>query len=483
MRKWIAAVLILVMALPLGGCKQTPYGLSPSSPESLVVWHYYNGAQKLKFDELVQQFNESVGAQQGIAVEAYSQGTVDELSAKAVDAASGKVGAGQVPDIFAAYADTAYEIYKMGLTCDLGKYLTQEEKAAYVPAYLQEGEFEEGAPAIMPVAKSTEVLMINQTDWSVFAQATGANQDALATWEGLKDTARRYYEWTDSLTETPDDGKAFFGRDAMANYLIIGSMQMGKELFKVEKGQVTLQVDEGIMRRLWDNYYVPYINGWYAAMGRFRSDDAKTGDIIALVGSTTGATYFPKEVTRPDATTYPIETQVLPVPNFEGTPKYAVQQGAGMVVTKSTEKREYAACVFLKWFTQPEQNLEFCLGSGYLPVTKEASTPKAIQEAAAREQSGIAPVMLSTLLTGAQTVGEYQLYTNDAFEGGTAARAVVNTSMQDKADADLKAVKELMGQGISRQEAVARFDTDENFKAWYDEFVAALTAAVEGQGG
>lgn len=29
---------------------------------------------------------------------------------------------------------------------------------------------------------------------------------------------------------------------------------------------------------------------------------------------------------------------------------------------------------FLKWFTQPENNIEFSVGAGYLPVTNEANS-------------------------------------------------------------------------------------------------------------
>lgn len=88
----------------------------------------------------------------------------------------------------------------------------------------------------------------------------------LETFEGITATARAYYAWTDSLTDAPDDGKAFFGRDAMANYCIIGSRQLGAEVF----GDGTLVPDKDVFRRLWDNYYVPYINGWFTASGRFR---------------------------------------------------------------------------------------------------------------------------------------------------------------------------------------------------------------------
>ena len=43
-----------------------------------------------------------------------------------------------------------------------------------------------------------------------------------------------------------------------------------------------------------------------------------------------------------------------------------------MCVTKSSKEKEYAAAIFLKWFTQPQQNLYFISSTGYLPVTEEA---------------------------------------------------------------------------------------------------------------
>ena len=72
----------------------------------------------------------------------------------------------------------------------------------------------------------------------------------LETFEGITATARAYYAWTDSPTDAPDDGKAFLGRDAMANYCIIGSRQLGAEVF----GDGTLVPDKDVFRRLWDNY-------------------------------------------------------------------------------------------------------------------------------------------------------------------------------------------------------------------------------------
>ena len=50
--------------------------------------------------------------------------------------------------------------------------------------------------------------------------------------------------------------------------------------------------------------------------------------------------------------------------------------------------------------------------------------------------------------------------------------------MWDKAKADRTAVLELMAAGISRDEAVAQYDTEENFSAWLADFQAELEAVV-----
>ena len=74
-----------------------------------------------------------------------------------------------------------------------------------------------GSIKIFPVAKSTELLFLNDTDWKLFAAATGAQYSDLETVEGLVKTAEAYYNWTDAQTDTPNDGKALFGRDAICS--------------------------------------------------------------------------------------------------------------------------------------------------------------------------------------------------------------------------------------------------------------------------
>ena len=79
-----------------------------TEPITLTVWTYYSGEQLDVFNALVDSFNDTVGKEKGIIVESSSQGSVDDLESNVMDAAQEKVGASDMPNIFSAYADTAY---------------------------------------------------------------------------------------------------------------------------------------------------------------------------------------------------------------------------------------------------------------------------------------------------------------------------------------------------------------------------------------
>lgn len=477
-KKFTALFLAASAVLSLTGCgRENDTPLDPENPVTIEVWNYYNGDQLTAFDTLVKEFNETVGKEQGIIVKSSSQGSVNDLENNVLAAIRGDVGAAEVPDIFMAYADTAYAVDRMGGIVDLKDHLTQEEIDQYIDSYIREGDFSgNGEIKIFPMAKSTEVMVLNKTDWDAFAAATGADYTDIASMEGLVKTAQAYYEWTDA--KTPDiasDGKALFGRDAMANYMLIGSMQLGTEIFQVSDGKLTLNFDKDTVRRLWDCYYVPFVKGYYAATGRFRSDDIKTGNIIAYVGSSSGVSFFPDVVNSDDQNSYTIEMEVLPCPGFTGGDAYAVQQGAGMVVTNGSEAEVYACVEFLKWFTADEQNILFSVQSGYLPVTKSANDKTVILDSGA----DINPKMEKTLSVAVDTVNHNQLYTTKAFQEGAGARSILEYAMSDRASEDRRAVEELLRAGKSLEEATAEFCSDAYFDSWYEETLAKLQAFEE----
>ena len=475
MKKQIKSLLcgLCAAALALGcaGCGGSAGPEVPAKVTNITVWTYYNGDQLESFNSLVNQFNETVGAQKGIKVSTESQGSVNDLETSVMDSAEGKVGAAAMPNIFSAYADTAYALDQMGMVVDLAPYLTEEEMAQFVEGYLSEGDFgEDDSIKIFPVAKSTELLFLNDTDWQAFADAAGVRCEDLATMEGLTAAAEKYYNWTDAQTAAPDDGKALFGRDAMANYMLVGAQQLGDTIFAVKDGRMTVNFERDVARALWDNYYVPFVKGWFAATGRFRSDDIKTGNVLAYVGSSSSATFFPTRVTNDANQSHEISLKTLPAPQFEGGEAVAVQQGAGMVVTAGTEEEINASVEFLKWFTQPENNIAFAVGSGYLPVTHAANEMDAI-----RSSGLILTGNMENILTQAvDTVNSSEMYTPRAFEGGTKARDTLTYSMSDLAEADRATVVARIAAGESAADAEAEFMTDEYFEAWYQSLCDAL---------
>lgn len=487
MKKKICCVILaasMAVAL-LGGCGSSKGSnaksikLDPDNPVSLTIWHYYNGAQQAAFDQLVEEFNTTVGKEQGIYVEGYSQGSVSDLEKAVTDSMDGVVGAEELPDIFSSYADTAYSVQQKDELIDLTKYFTEDELSEYVDAYVKEGYFNnDGALYLFPVAKSTEIMMINKTDWELFAEATGSTLDELKTIEGVVSVAERYYDWTDSLTpDVPNDGKAFYGRDSMANYFVIAMKQMGKEIFEVKDGDVTINTDKELIKRIWDNYYVPYIEGYFAAYGKFRSDDVKTKDILAYTGSASSALYFPDAI-ESNNESYPIDFIIQEPPVMDGGDDYKVQQGAGMAVTKSDEEHEYASCVFLKWFTEKEQNLRFVCASAYLPVTNDANSVKALDKVIKDYSIEINDKAYECLVNVMDNFNSDLLYTTKNFSNGYSLRKILEYNLSDKAAEDKIAIDEAIAAGVSRDEVLSQYTTDEAFENWYNQFCDALNSAA-----
>ena len=82
------------------GSTQDAVKLNPDKPISITIWHYYNGAQQVAFDELVNEFNESVGKEKGIFVKGYSQGNVNDLEDAVMASLNEEVGARRCPMSF-----------------------------------------------------------------------------------------------------------------------------------------------------------------------------------------------------------------------------------------------------------------------------------------------------------------------------------------------------------------------------------------------
>lgn len=323
--------------------------------------------------------------------------------------------------------------------------------------------------------------MLNQTFFEPFAEECNVSLDDLKTIEGVVDVSEKYYAWTDA--KTPDilnDGQAFYGRDSMSNYFLIGMKQLGQDLYTIDNNKVTLHLDKDKLRKLWDNYYVPYVKGYFDAFGKFRSDDVKTGDLLCYTGSSVSAPYFPDNV-EVNGTSTPIEYVIMNAPVFQDGNNAAIQQGAGMVVTKSTPEEEYASCVFLKWFTETKNNLRFTSESTYLPVKKDAFNVETFEKTISEnnlEVSQKTKDVVEHIMNDDSLLNNG--YTLKPFSASNDIRKRLDTNLQNKADKDKKAIQKEIFEGNNRDEVISKYVNDEAFNDWYSSFTKEINAVVNG---
>ena len=478
----LLVAIMLVISLLLVACTEggshNEGGNDNTTTNELVklsIWSYYSGASKDVFYDMVDEFNQTVGRENNILVEPRTTGNVGKLAESIIASANGDIGAEPMPHIFMAYPDSAYKIDAMDMVLDLDPYFSSEELAEFNADFLNECRFgSEDALKIIPIAKSSEVIFINKTDFDLFASAVEIDLTLFETWEGLAQLSQQYYNWTDAKTQELDDGKAFFGIDSMANYTLIGAEQLSNSLCNISNNKVEVNLNRETAKKMWDNFYIPFVHGYYGNIGNFRSDDATTGDILAYTGSTAGASWFPQQVETGKDEMHPIEGMIMPMPTFESGELVSVHQGAGMVVTKSDAKHQDAAVLFLKWFTAPDQNSAFAIRTGYVPVKSELLTLDAYN--LALEEYGadqIHPLVRETANTTYKMIETHSLYANKPYSTSYETRLVLESSLINFAKNDLGQITEEM-KSEPKDSVLAKYITDENFDKWYQQFIIDL---------
>ena len=346
-------------------------------PTTITVWHIYGGQADSPLNDLIEQFNQTVGKEQKINVQVTSVSNTNTIHELVLSAANEEPGASELPDLFVSYPKTVMALPDDSILLDYRDYFTEDELSAFLPAFLEEGTVHDRL-VVLPVAKSTEIMFINKTTFDRFAQATGVTIEDLDTWEGLFQAAETYAAWTDAQTpDVPGDAKSMFVHDYYFNYFQVGAESLGEDFFQGDK-----LAFGSTFERAWEPLARAALRGGVWLKGGYATESIRTGDSIVSVASSASILYYSDVVTYPDNTSEDITIISRPCPVFEDGEKLVMQRGAGFCTVRSTPEREQAAVTFLKWLTEPEHNVEFVTRTGYMPVTKtafEQELPKAIE--------------------------------------------------------------------------------------------------------
>lgn len=366
MKKFIIYTLVCLMLL--AGCKNNDR-LNAKNPVTINLWHNYGGLMNETMDSLIDEFNDTEGKEKGIIVNVTTLSGSATILEKLKMAVNDEPGAQELPDITTLYPNTALMLAEKGLLADLESQFSNEELSLFINEFVEEGRLPDGKLYVLPTAKSTEVMFVNTTIFNKFIKETNASYESLNTFNGIMETAEKYYKWTDEKTpDIKNDGKTFITYDSLFNMAQTIYKQLGEDFIVNDR----LNLSSSAFGNVWNYYFEPAVKGYAAIYDGYGSDLMKTGNVVASIGSTAGVLFYSPDVIYDDNIKEPAEYLILPYPVIEGAKKTAIQRGGGMCIISSNETKEYAAGIFLKWFTSPEQNLKFVSSTGYIPVTKDA---------------------------------------------------------------------------------------------------------------
>lgn len=361
MKKILSIILILaITAVCLSGCsdKTKP---DADHPVTLTMWHVYGSQTKSPLNDAIDEFNDSVGRENGVTVNVVSVTSSSAIDKALSASANGEPGAEDLPDLFTAYPRVAEIVGEDKLLC-WNDYFSEEELSAFRDEFISEGYFGDRL-LMLPVAKSSEGLFLNKTLFDRFSSETGVSTDTLKTYDDFFKTANLYYDWS--------DGQNFTQINDFYNYAYIGMKAYGGEFIKDGK----LNLNDEAFEQVWLPLSKSAIYGGICLDDGYAASRWKTVEIISNIGSTADILYQPEMVFYPDNTTENITSVALPYPTFIDDKPAAVHRGGGLFAVKSEDERKnYGAYIFAKWLTEKENNLRFVTNTGYLPVTDDAFT-------------------------------------------------------------------------------------------------------------
>ena len=399
MKKRIFTLMLAAFCLLslLTGCvpKDKP---SSEDPVTLSMWHVYGSQTKSPLNTAIDEFNNTVGKENGITVNVVSVTSSSAIDKALASSTNAEPGAEELPDLFTAYPRAA-QIVGTDRLLAWDPYFSEAELSMFKQEFLQEGYFDSRL-LMLPVAKSTEAFFLNKTLFSDFSAQTGVSMEQLRSFEGLFAAANVYCDWS--------GGKHFTQINDYYHYAFVGMKAHGGEF--IRDGE--LQLNDPAFEAVWKPLAKTAIYGGICLDDGYAAARWKTVEIISNVGSTADILYQPDQVVYPDNSTQAIETISMPYPVFSEGTAGAVHRGGGLFAIKSSDERKnYAAAVFAKWLTEQENNLNFVTEAGYLPVTDAAfdrllANPEFVQKENYRQ----------LYKTAGNMIREYSLYSIPVFD-------------------------------------------------------------------
>lgn len=366
MKKLIALALAAALTLSLtacggsGGTSSSQAAGGGDEPVKITFWYAWTDKIQENNQNLVKQFNETVGKEKGIEVVAEYQGSYTELHQKLQAAHI----SGSVPAVTVMEIGSIKTFAQNGVIESLSPYIEKDnvDMADFYEGLLTNCKVDNTWYGL-PYLRSTPILYLNTT----LLEKAGLDPAGPKNWDELATYARTVKEKT--------------GAYGLSMYSYIWTL----EAFLKENGTTVLNADE-----TKTNIASPESQEVFKFF-----QDLKNEDVIRCVAgadSTKISTDYINQncamwfsstadlslaMQNAKENGFELGTCFIPANKSYGVPT----GGCNLIMTtKISDQEKAAAWEFIKWMTSPEQAAYASAYTGYVPSRKTATQTKTIQD-------------------------------------------------------------------------------------------------------
>lgn len=330
--------------------------------ETISFWYCYTDKVQENNVNLTAEFNETVGKELGITVNAEYQGDYATMSQKLKAA----YVAGTAPAVTVMDISMLQPYAKSGVLQELDTFIERDSEEVnmedFQPAFTTDSVYN-GVTYSLPYLRSTPILFLNTT----LLEEAGLDTAGPATWEELIQYAATIKEET---------GK--YGMTVIANAWLFQAfmMEYGSSLYNEDATATNINTEEA--KKVISNISQMIEDGSANVLASTQSDsflaDITSQNSAMWFYSTGGLTTF---VGLGAKSGFDVNTAFLPI----GTVSDCPTGGANLVMTSNlTDNQKEAAWQFIKWMTAKEQAIKASTTTGYLPSRISAANDSSMQE-------------------------------------------------------------------------------------------------------
>ena len=363
-----------------------------SGPVTVNFWHCIDNETEVdELNTLVSNFNNGVGKDMGITVNAVYQGSVDDLGS-AVTAA---IKAGNVPNVIMCEGEDTVQYLQADCVVDLTPYIQDKDWGLdltnYYDAFINPcSSFAEEGYYMLPFMMSGEVLYYNKDFFDK------NNLKPATTWEEYEELCRTISGITKKPAAGWDEGTKCF-TTLMEQYAGGYTDKDGKLLFAdnmdaAEKAVSWYQglVNDGVLRIPGEDYYFsgPFAN-----------------QVVQMyIGSGNEGQWITPKI--PADNSFSWSCAAIPQPSDGTKAVYSEAWDIAMLDQNEDMQTRFASWVFMHYLQSDEAVMEITTHGGHLPFTKS------VAESADWKAAATAPQ-----LAGFDELNDF--YTYYAFDNGS----------------------------------------------------------------